>query len=119
VERRRVALELRKEGYPYRAIALVLVPPCSTSNAHKMVQTAIERIPHEAAKALKTLELSRLDALQRAFWDKAIAGDTSAGGLIVRIMGRRAKYEGLDAPVKVTTDVFASTDAFDIDEALG
>jgi len=55
----------------------------------------------ESAALVKRLELERLDELFRAWWPAAIAGKSRAAAIILRIMERRARLEGLDAPVAV------------------
>ena len=47
------------------------------------------------------MELARLDAMLSALDDKIEAGDTKAIGTALRIMDRRAKYLGLDGPIKI------------------
>ena len=49
------------------------------------------------------LELERLDALTLAAWPRARAGDDRAIRVVLRIMQRRAKLLGLDAPLKSAT----------------
>ena len=47
------------------------------------------------------LELARLDVAQRAIWKKVVKGDLAAIDRLLKIMQRRAKLIGLDAPVKL------------------
>ena len=54
----------------------------------------------EGASELRRLESDRLDRLQRGFWPAAIEGDGEAADRVLRIMARRAKLLGLDAPTK-------------------
>ena len=70
------------------------------SNAHKAVQQAIADIPKELAEDVRLLELERLDRMLAGMWPKAIAGDPKAVAAAVKIMDRRAKYLGIDAPVR-------------------
>lgn len=46
------------------------------------------------------IELIRLDRAINAIWTKVEAGDPINIGLMLKIQERRAKYKGLDAPVK-------------------
>jgi len=55
----------------------------------------------ELAEHLRELENQRLDELQASLWDKALAGVLPAADRILRIMERRAKLNGLDAPQKI------------------
>jgi hypothetical protein len=114
-ERRRRAVELRLEGVSYEDIA-VEVGLKSAGGAHRLVARALEASYREPADELRTLELERLDSLTRALWSKCtgedpITGKTSKINLkavdrAVRVMERRAKLLGLDAPVKqdITTN---------------
>ncbi|MGA7121197.1 MAG: hypothetical protein WBY94_13920 [Polyangiaceae bacterium] len=97
-EQRRSALELRKRGltYPQNAKAMGL----ALSNAPKAVQQAIADIPKELAEDVRLLELERLDRMLAGMWPKAVAGDPKAVAAAVKIMDRRAKYLGIDAPVR-------------------
>lgn len=99
-ERMKQALELRKAGATYDQIAQRLGYAASGA-AYTAVATAIKDITRAPAEELRTLELERLDALMLAVWNKAKAGDYKAVDTVLRIMDRRAKYLGLDAPVRV------------------
>ena len=78
----------------------------------------------EGAEHLRTLEALRLDEIQAKIWDKAIAGDYRAVDRVLRIMERRAKLLGLDAPVKVAPtnpsgdDPYASLSEEELDRIL-
>ena len=50
------------------------------------------------------MELERLSALDAAHWDKAMQGNGEATDRVLRIMERRAKLLGLDAPIKVNVE---------------
>jgi len=50
----------------------------------------------EQADELQALELSRLDALHYAVWDKALSGDIKAIETSLRVIERRVKVLGLD-----------------------
>lgn len=98
-ERTRKALALRRAGASYEQIAKEL-GLSNKSAAHKMVKRGIESIPREAAEDVRELELSRLDTMSRALWEKAAKGDGFAIERMLKIMKRRAEYLGLDAPKK-------------------
>lgn len=57
------------------------------------------------ADEVRTLELERLDKFLLALWDKIEQGDPIAIDRGLKIMDRRAKYLGLDAPVKQQVEV--------------
>ena len=44
------------------------------------------------------MEMARLDALQLALWDDAMAGDVKAAGMVLRIIEQRSRLLGLDRP---------------------
>ena len=96
----RQALELRKGGATFDAIAEAL-GYSSRAAAYKAVMTGLEHTFTEPAKELRTLEAHRLDRLQMGLWQRAIGGDAEAIGAVLRIMARRAKLLGLDAPESV------------------
>jgi len=97
-ERRRRALTLRRDGLSYDAIARKM--GVSVSVAHAYVHDAIRDIPAPEAEATRTIELERLDRLQAGLWARATKGDPKAVGAVLRVMDRRAKLLGLDAPQK-------------------
>jgi hypothetical protein len=93
------ALELRAAGASYRTIADEL--HCSIAAAHGAVVRGLRKWSTPVADELLPLELERLDQLQRSAWDQAIAGDDAARNFILRLMERRSRLLGLDAPKKV------------------
>jgi len=92
----REALRLRSQGLSYREIADEL--GVDTSTAYRRTQRALSAVPVEDVESYRLLELDRLDALQRAIWDKAIDGNLNALDRVLAIMSRRSKLLGLDAP---------------------
>mgnify|MGYP001042940397 CR=1 FL=1 len=98
------ALELRAAGLTYRQIAVELGYSTPTL-AYRAVQRAVQRLQREYTEQMLALELERLDALQRAVWDKAMSGDVGAVRAAVSIIGLRAKLVGLgQETVKVGID---------------
>lgn len=97
VNRQRQALELRLAGKQYVEIAEAL-GYANHSGAYRAVQTALKKTLQEPADEVRKLELSRLDTLLSELWeknDRPIYVDR-----ILRIMERRSKLLGLDAPEK-------------------
>ena len=93
------ALEMRVGGFSFRHIALELKYK-GPSGAHKAVDAALDRTIREPAEAVRLLELERLDQLQIMAYKRAtVAGDVPAAALVLKIMERRAKLLGIDAPV--------------------
>lgn len=93
------ALELRKAGLTYARIAEVC-GYASKMGAHKAVQAAIRSTLREVAEDVRSLEIDRLDALLTGVYPQAIKGNQGAIDRVLRIMERRAKLLGLDAPVQ-------------------
>lgn len=99
IDKERKALELRRAGMSYDEIA-VAVGYTRSSGAWNAVQRAMKRTLRESgADEVRDQELDRLDRLQRAVWPRAIQGDLPAVGAVLRIMERRSKMLGLDAPI--------------------
>lgn len=64
---------------------------------------AVARTPELRQAALQT-ELDRLDALQVAWWDRAVRGDFRAVLVVLKIMAQRARLQGLDKPAEPSRD---------------
>lgn len=102
-ERAKKALELRKKGMRYEAIAQQL-GYSSRGNAHKAVMKELNLLAKECleeAAQVRDLELQRLDALYLKAWEAVEGGDLPAIDRCLRIMERRAKLLGLDAAEKI------------------
>jgi hypothetical protein len=110
-ERRNVALQLRKQGGTYRAIASRMIEEFGAGALPKgyderyvyndvmAVLDALNEELSENAKEVRRLELERLDELLRKQYRKAVNdGDNKAVSACLRIMKRRADLMGLDAP---------------------
>ena len=101
------ALELRKKGQTFEAIAETL-EYAGPSGAYKAVMSALKEAFSEPVEEMRLLEAARLDAMQ-----EKISGNIGPGkddGLpvvdrLLRIMDRRAKLLGLDMPVKQELEV--------------
>lgn len=93
-EKRAEALELRAMGYNYQAIADE-VGYGSRGAAHKAVAQELRNIPREAAEQAREMELGRLDDLQMAAMNGAMAGDLFAIDRVVKIIESRARLLGL------------------------
>jgi hypothetical protein len=94
MERERVVLELRTRGKSFYQIEKETgIKPASEvfSRAIKREQNVVFR----RAEALR-LEEARLDQLQDGIWDKAVAGDSRAVEVALKVLERRARLLGLD-----------------------
>ena len=100
VERQSQALELRKGGTSFPAIAHTLGYR-SVAGAYDAVMTALQRTQQEPADEVRRMACERLDRLLFAVWQKALGGDLAAIAMALRIEERRARLLGLDAPDKI------------------
>lgn len=94
-ERQRQALELRKAGSSYAEIAVAL-GYSSKAAAYSSVVALLQRLDVEAAGDMLTLELARLDTMQRVLAPRILQGETDAIHAALRVMERRARLVGLD-----------------------
>lgn len=93
------ALELRMGGATFRQIAQALKIDVST--AHDYVTTALAEVKEhsfELAQDVRDMDLARLDAMLLALWPKR--KEPRAADTLLRILERRAKLTGADAPVR-------------------
>ena len=60
-----------------------------------------------AAEEIRCLELSRLDEMQTAIWQDCMDGKLTAIDRVLKIMERRSRLVGLDAPerLNIKTDI--------------
>lgn len=109
MERADLALNYRKAGLSYRAIATKIAeengwPKYSEGQAHRDISLRLAELAQKlssGAEECRTLELTRLDALWSTLWRAIGQGDTKAIATAVRISERRSKLLGLDAPIEV------------------
>ena len=88
------AVELAINGTSYGAIAAE-VGYSHRGTAYKAVHKALAERVSVGVDQLRRLEVARLDALQAAVWDKALAGDSAAVNTVLRIIEQRARLLGL------------------------
>lgn len=100
--RRLKALEMRREGKSYSSIAKKL--NSTIRIIHMDIGTVLKK---EIQKRTRThlaqivqLELERLDLLFEKAWELIKGNNVAAIDKALKIMERRAKYLGLDAPAK-------------------
>lgn len=95
MERTKQALELRLSGFSYSQIAEKL-GYSSRAAAFKAVSNAMKRTLREPAEKVRELELDRLDELLKSLW--YYRGRVDYVDRILKVMERRARLLGLDAP---------------------
>lgn len=98
-EKQRQALEMRKAGKSFDIIAENLGYR-DRSGAYRAIARALRKTIQQPAEEVRTLEVERLDAMLQAMWTQAKSGNQGAIDRVLRIMERRAKLLGLDAPTK-------------------
>lgn len=101
-----IALQKRMEGKTFQVIADD--PECpynSAQAAFEAVKRALDAVIREPAEALVRLELDRIDKLWEIHYLNAQAGDVMATAACMRLMERRSRYLGLDAPVKTKAEL--------------
>lgn len=99
--RRIKALHLRAARLSYQQIADRLYNG-DRGNCWRDIQKAMKNQEKEAVDEVRAQEILLLDELARPQIKKALAdGDDKAVTAVLRIMERRAKYLGLDAPTQV------------------
>jgi len=109
IDKEKKVLELKRSGATWDAIAEV-VGYANASGAFKAYKRAMVRTLQQPADALREAEIDRLDRLQRAYWFEAI-GDRDnppihkSAEIVLKIIDRRAKLLGLDAPTKIQAEV--------------
>lgn len=99
IENRNKAFQYRKLGYSYSRIAKAL--GVTVAAAYFMVSEKLQELNAsllENAKDVFHMELERLDSILIPALSKAKKGDMLALDRVLKIMDRRARYLGLDAP---------------------
>lgn len=111
-ERRAYVLEQRKGRHSYRSIAALTIKKFGAERlpknyderyAYDDVKAELDRLNTqnlEAAAEISRLEQESLDQMQASVWAQALSGHMGALDRVLRIMERRARLLGLDAPTK-------------------
>jgi hypothetical protein len=94
------AVGLRLAGATYPQIAEALGYD-NAANARRVVVESLRLTAERDITELRDLENARLDRMLQGLWPKVINGDSDAINSALRISQRRAKLNGLDAPVRV------------------
>jgi len=103
-ERQAAAMELKLAGKSYRTIARKLGFR-GPSGAHKAVAAYLKKTREAPTNELRRIELERLDRLQVIAWKRVtVMADLKAISTVLKIMERRAKLLGLDAPTMFTLE---------------
>ena len=107
-------LDLRRAGFTFQRIAeeTGYRQPSGAQRAYKRI---MDRTKPQAVEEHRWQELDRLDRMQVALWPRAMKGDDKAINTIVRLMERRARLVGIDAPTKIQAEVVNYDGNRDID----
>ena len=97
--RYREALEARAAGAEYYQIAEML--GISERSAEELVKRALKATLREPADDVRKLELKRLDMFLQVYMAKALDGHGPSLDRCLAIMERRARLEGIDAPIEM------------------
>ena len=97
------AMELRKAGLSFAAIAAKL-GYANPSCAQFAVRSCLKSIIEEPAREVRDMEVARLDDMLLSIWGEVRKGHLGAHDRALKIMERRAKLLGLDAPTKIDLD---------------
>jgi hypothetical protein len=89
-------LAMRLQGFTLRDIGKAQSPPVSPQAIQKLIDKVLDQMVAEPCERLRKLELLRLDELQTAYYEKALAGDIACLDRVMTIMVRRARLAGLD-----------------------
>jgi hypothetical protein len=104
LDRELAVVELRREGKTWQQIADA-VSYATPMGAWKAYQRACQRTLQEPTDEARRIELDRLDALQRTYWEPAVEGNLRAADFVLRVIDRRARILGIDAPQKIQAEV--------------
>jgi len=110
-ERVKIYIDLVKAGYTYQQIADHINKINGTNitrqAVHKSVKREIDKSReklYEEVKDLVFIEVERLNELFKSAYSKAKKGDEKSINSCLKIMERKAKLLGLDAPEKQEVD---------------
>jgi hypothetical protein len=94
----REAYELRQQGMSWWDIAerLKISERQAMLRVDEAMSVAAAMVDEALKRQLLTMEVSRLDALQSAYWSAAVTGDVRSAELVLKISGQRSKLLGLD-----------------------
>lgn len=101
-ERRKKACELRLAHWNYEQIGEEL--GITKQAAHYHVKKALAELrakTEESAEDIRSLELTRLDAIAAKLIMRSLKDDDAATDRLLRVMQRRADLTGIDAPQKI------------------
>lgn len=102
LQRQAAALQLRRSGHTLIEIAQRI--GVGKSQVHRLVNKALAQSREQVAASadeLLLLELARLDGMLEKSYPMAADGDVRACDTVLKIIARRCRLLGLDAPVRI------------------
>lgn len=119
IVRRTHALEMKRDGATYQQIADAL-GYSSKGHAYKDLQKALDAANRDqtlAAEQFRALQNERLEIMFGAIWPGAVGMDPEMKGpnlrsveMVLKIMERQAKLNGVDAPVRSEVTISQNVD---------
>lgn len=105
-EREAQAIGLRLSGATYQQIADVIGYRGPSSAFNAVIRGLDRMLPVQEADDLRRIMAAQIDKLTFGIWKQATGGHLGALDRVVRLMERKARLLGLDAPVRadITTD---------------
>lgn len=103
-EKQRRAMEMRKAGATFEAIAQAL-GYASASGAHNAVKNAMNTLIQEPAEDLRTVQYERLNHMLVMLWPKVNSGDERAIAQAQSLMRDMNELMGANLPRKTEVDV--------------
>jgi len=97
--RKRHAMEMRAEGATYESIAIEI--GTTENRAREIVRSGLRQSLQEPSEEIRYQEHFRLERLMTVVWPRAMKGDGFAVDRVLRIMERKARMLGLDAPAEL------------------
>ena len=97
-------LKLRHDGYTVAEVAAKV--GISPLRAHVVIDDAIKELQDDSTKhaaAIKEVELLRLETATKAIMPGVEDGSLNAISMLLKVQDRRAKFLGLDTPLKQDT----------------
>lgn len=121
-EREKRVMEMVLGGYTFARIAEVL-GYADASGAHRAYKRGLDKTVRPAAEEVRAQEEERLDHLTRVWLPLALglngaAPNRQAAEIMMKVMDRRAKMFGVDAPTKVEAKVEQVTSGASIDQEV-
>ena len=116
-ERRAFVLDCRRSGMKYADIAEATAEKFGIDNlpkgwdsryAYKDVKREMDKLRDQMAEDvedIRQMEIDRLDDMLAGLWEDAKDGKPQAVDRVLKIMSRRSKLVGLDAPTQISSIV--------------